>query len=167
MLFGLVLVLFTLAGCTLFEIRPVWFRLPVSAEAMLYDLQFSRTLWISGGIFVAVQLARLDGATRRPHGRRGYQILRIVECRTRPAVRPDQNRLHQRFSRKFHRYRSCRPDGKDDIVTANLGISAGRHVLLLHSRDVIHDFFVRELRTRQDIVPGMERSAGRSRRPSG
>jgi cytochrome c oxidase subunit II len=47
--------------------------------------------------------------------------------------------------------------GKDDIVTATLRIPAGRNVLLLlHSRDVIHDFFVPELRTKQDIVPGME-----------
>ncbi len=47
--------------------------------------------------------------------------------------------------------------GKDDIVTATLRIPAQRNVLLLlHSRDVIHDFFVRELRTKQDIVPGME-----------
>jgi cytochrome c oxidase subunit II len=29
-------------------------------------------------------------------------------------------------------------------------------LLRLDSRDVIHDFFVRELRTKQDIVPGME-----------
>ncbi len=49
------------------------------------------------------------------------------------------------------------PDGKDDVVTASLRVPAGRDVLLrLHSRDVIHDFFVRELRTKQDIVPGME-----------
>jgi cytochrome c oxidase subunit 2 len=49
------------------------------------------------------------------------------------------------------------PDGKDDIVMASLRIPAGRDVLLLlHSRDVVHDFFVRELRTKQDIVPGME-----------
>src|SRR5665213_196000 len=49
------------------------------------------------------------------------------------------------------------PDGRDDIVTASLRIPAGRDVLLLlHSHDVIHDFFVRELRTKQDIVPGME-----------
>ena len=39
----------------------------------------------------------------------------------------------------------------------SLRIPAQRDVLLLlHSRDVIHDFFVRELRTKQDIVPGME-----------
>jgi cytochrome c oxidase subunit II len=49
------------------------------------------------------------------------------------------------------------PAGKDDVVTATLRIPAGRDVLLLlHSRDVIHDFFVPELRTKQDIVPGME-----------
>lgn len=47
--------------------------------------------------------------------------------------------------------------GKDDIVTANLRVPANRDVLLLlHSRDVIHDFFVPELRTKQDVVPGME-----------
>jgi len=47
--------------------------------------------------------------------------------------------------------------GKDDIVTATLRAPAGREVLLLlKSRDVVHDFFVRELRTKQDIVPGME-----------
>jgi cytochrome c oxidase subunit 2 len=49
------------------------------------------------------------------------------------------------------------PAGKDDIVAASLRIPAGQKVLLLlHSRDVIHDFFVRELRTKQDIVPGLE-----------
>ena len=49
------------------------------------------------------------------------------------------------------------PAGRDDIVTATLRVPVGRDVLLLmHSRDVIHDFFVRELRTKQDIVPGME-----------
>jgi cytochrome c oxidase subunit II len=49
------------------------------------------------------------------------------------------------------------PAGKDDIVASTLRIPAGRKVLLLlHSRDVVHDFFVRELRTKQDIVPGME-----------
>jgi cytochrome c oxidase subunit 2 len=49
------------------------------------------------------------------------------------------------------------PAGKDDTVVASLRIPAGRDILLLlHSRDVIHDFFVRELRTKQDIVPGME-----------
>lgn len=47
--------------------------------------------------------------------------------------------------------------GKDDIVSATLRIPAGRPVkLALHSLDVIHSFFVRELRIKQDLVPGME-----------
>lgn len=49
------------------------------------------------------------------------------------------------------------PASKDDVVSASLKIPVGRHIkLILHSRDVIHNFFVRELRMKQDIVPGME-----------
>lgn len=48
------------------------------------------------------------------------------------------------------------PAGKDDIVSASLRVPAGRPVLLtLNSVDVIHSFFVRELRLKQDLVPGM------------
>ena len=49
------------------------------------------------------------------------------------------------------------PAGKDDIVNAALKVPVGKPILLiLRSRDVIHNFFVRELRMKQDIVPGME-----------
>jgi cytochrome c oxidase subunit 2 len=49
------------------------------------------------------------------------------------------------------------PVGRDDISTAALRVPAGRPVvLMLRSRDVIHNFFVRELRLKQDLVPGME-----------
>ena len=49
------------------------------------------------------------------------------------------------------------PAAKDDIVSASLKVPAGKPIkLILHSRDVIHNFFVRELRLKQDIVPGME-----------
>jgi cytochrome c oxidase subunit 2 len=45
---------------------------------------------------------------------------------------------------------------KDDIVSATLRVPVGRPVkLTLISRDVIHSFFVRELRLKQDLVPGM------------
>lgn len=47
-------------------------------------------------------------------------------------------------------------EGGDDIIAPILRIPAGRPVeLLLKSRDVIHNFFVRELRIKQDVVPGM------------
>jgi cytochrome c oxidase subunit II len=51
------------------------------------------------------------------------------------------------------------PDAKDDIVTAELAIPVNREVhLLMHSKDVGHSFFVRELRIHQDFVPGLDLS---------
>lgn len=48
------------------------------------------------------------------------------------------------------------PAGKDDLTAAVLRVPVGRQVeLQLKSRDVIHNFFVRELRLKQDVVPGM------------
>src|SRR5260370_30710140 len=48
------------------------------------------------------------------------------------------------------------PASKDDIVSPSLKIPAAHPIkLLIHSPDVIHNFFVRELRMKQDIVPGM------------
>ena len=49
------------------------------------------------------------------------------------------------------------PAGKDDIISASLKVPVGKPIkLIMHSRDVIHNFFVPELRMKQDIVPGME-----------
>ena len=48
------------------------------------------------------------------------------------------------------------PSGKDDIVVPTLTVPVNRQVeLLLRSQDVIHNFFVRELRLQQDAVPGL------------
>lgn len=52
---------------------------------------------------------------------------------------------------------STDPAGKDDLQVSQLTVPAGTHVvLILKSRDVIHNLFVRELRLKQDMVPGME-----------
>lgn len=48
------------------------------------------------------------------------------------------------------------PAGKDDIVTGTLAVPVNRRVeLLIRSQDVVHNFFVRELRLQQDAVPGL------------
>jgi cytochrome c oxidase subunit 2 len=49
------------------------------------------------------------------------------------------------------------PDGHDDIVTGGtLAVPVDKPVeLLIRSQDVIHNFFVRELRLQQDAVPGL------------
>jgi cytochrome c oxidase subunit II len=48
-------------------------------------------------------------------------------------------------------------DSKDDIVTAQMGVPVNREILLMmHSKDVGHSFYVRELRIQQDFVPGLD-----------
>lgn len=48
------------------------------------------------------------------------------------------------------------PAGADDIVVPTLTVPVSQEVeLLLRSQDVIHSFFVRELRLQQDAVPGL------------
>ncbi len=48
------------------------------------------------------------------------------------------------------------PTGTDDIVVPTLTVPVNQEVeLLLRSQDVIHSFFVRELRLQQDAVPGL------------
>lgn len=48
------------------------------------------------------------------------------------------------------------PAGKDDIVVPTLTVPVNREVqLMLRSQDVIHNFFVRELRLQQDATPGI------------
>jgi cytochrome c oxidase subunit 2 len=49
------------------------------------------------------------------------------------------------------------PASKDDVTSAALVLPVNRPVeLQLLSQDVIHGFYVRELRIQQDMVPGME-----------
>jgi cytochrome c oxidase subunit 2 len=48
------------------------------------------------------------------------------------------------------------PASKDDIVVPTLTVPVNHEIeLLIRSQDVIHNFFVRELRLQQDAVPGM------------
>jgi len=46
---------------------------------------------------------------------------------------------------------------KDDIVSPVIAVPANREIeLIIRSQDVTHSFYVRELRLKQDAVPGME-----------
>ena len=49
------------------------------------------------------------------------------------------------------------PAGKDDLVMDIMEVPVNRPVeVILRSKDVIHSFYVRELRLKQDAVPGLE-----------
>src|ERR1700691_284335 len=51
---------------------------------------------------------------------------------------------------------SSDPAGADDLVLPTMTVPVDREVeLLLRGQDVIHSFFVRELRLQQDAVPGL------------
>jgi cytochrome c oxidase subunit II len=46
---------------------------------------------------------------------------------------------------------------RDDLVSASLVLPVNQPVeLILNSQDVVHSFYVRELRVQQDMVPGMQ-----------
>ncbi len=48
------------------------------------------------------------------------------------------------------------PDSADDIVVPNMGIPVNQPIeLILHAMDVTHAYWVRELRLKQDLVPGL------------
>jgi cytochrome c oxidase subunit 2 len=48
------------------------------------------------------------------------------------------------------------PASKDDVVSPVMYVPVGREVeLLIRTQDVTHSFYVRELRLKQDAVPGM------------
>lgn len=48
-------------------------------------------------------------------------------------------------------------DSRDDIVTAEMAVPVNREILLLmHSKDVSHSFYVPALRIHQDFVPGLD-----------
>src|ERR1700726_32827 len=48
-------------------------------------------------------------------------------------------------------------DSKDDVVTAEMGIPINKEIhLLMHSKDLGHSFYVRELRVKQDFVPELD-----------
>ena len=208
MLPGLILLLITLAVSVLFYFPPVWFPHSITADALAFDRQFSRTLAVCAFIFVVLQvllavtiLRGRRGGTARAAGKplgwlelvwtlataAVFLTLAFTGSRSWAKV-PTKVKGEETIEVYAHQFawnfRYPGPDGKfgvtapkfisdaagnpfgidpadkagvDDIVTASLRIPAGRDVLLLlHARDVIHDFFVRELRTKQDIVPGME-----------
>jgi cytochrome c oxidase subunit 2 len=47
-------------------------------------------------------------------------------------------------------------DARDDIIVGTLTIPVNRPIFLtMHSKDMIHSFYVPELRIQQDIVPGL------------
>lgn len=206
---AITLVLITVLTCYFF-IKPIWwFPEAISADARDVDVQFMRTLWVTGITFVLSQLTLAWAVVRyRNRGQRagfshGNVTMEIIWTVATALVfiglgflaKGAWASLHFRgagpgalqievtgqqfawnirypgvdgvFGRTKPELMSDSggnpvgidpddPAGRDDLVMPVFSVPAGREVeLLLRSKDVTHSFFVRELRLKQDTVPGI------------
>ncbi len=207
----LALVLILLVGATVyaFAARLLPAPPPITSTGAQVDLQYDRTLFATGVIFILAQIGLGYAALRyRDRGQRAHFThgsnalellwttitiliflgLGVLGSKTWAAVRfasvpPGAIQIEATESQFVFNFRYPGPDGKfgrldpalvspptgnplgidpndpagkDDIVVPTLTVPVNRPIeMLLRSQDVIHNFFVRELRLQQDAVPGM------------
>ena len=212
MLAAVLVWLVTAVTVALFVIRRWWLPAAINEHARSWDTHFGITMWMTGAVFVAAQVAlgwvawryRSSSGPAVESGSHGNDRLELiwtgaaaivfigitalstaiwagVHLDKAPANALRIDTVAKQFAwnfryagpdGKFGRTKAALisdatgnpfglddtdPAGRDDIAVAALRVPAGQPVvLLLHSRDVIHNFFVRELRLKQDLVPGME-----------
>jgi len=212
MLVSVLVWLVTAVTLALFIVRRWWLPEAINAQARAWDSHFSLTMWITGAVFLAAQLAlgwvvlryRSSEPVAAESGSQGNNRLELIWTGAAALVfvglsalstaiwasvhldkaSPNALRIEAVAKQFAWNFRYAGPDGKfgrtkpelisdssgnpfglddtdpagrDDLAVAALRVPAGQPVVvLLHSRDVIHNFFVRELRMKQDLVPGME-----------
>jgi cytochrome c oxidase subunit 2 len=213
------LILFTAITVYLFVAKTWWFPPAITEVGKLIDTQFTRTLVITGIVFVLAQIGlawvvfRYRGSGKRASYSEGNTTMEIIWTLATVVLfvglglyaenawaivhftpaSPSAMQIEvigQQFKwsfrypgadAKFGRYKTVEqalaqrsrgnlsaspwqvdpadPDGKDDIVLgpgSTMAVPVNREVeLLIRSQDVTHSFFVRELRLKQDAVPGM------------
>ena len=153
------------------QILLAWTIIRARRRATASTTHTSRPLeytWLiaTGALFITLSIVGSRGWAKSPERKPGEEVIEVYAHQFAWNFRyPGPDGRFGRSDPKLISDAALNPIGidpgdpraKDDFVTASLRVPAGRDVLLLlHSRDVIHDFFVRELRTKQDIVPGME-----------
>jgi cytochrome c oxidase subunit II len=204
------LVLMTVVTVYIFMAKVWWFPPAITVLGHEIDAQFTRTLLITGIVFVMAQFGLALAVYKfRDHGQKatyfeGNNTMEIIWTLATVVLfvglglyaRNAWAQVHfmgaspgalpievtgQQFVWNF---RYAGPDGKfgrekpelvsastgnpvgldstdpasrDDVVTPVIAVPVNREVeLILRSQDVTHSFYVRELRLKQDAVPGME-----------
>ncbi len=218
MILALLLVILTAVTVYLFYARTWWFPPSITEHGHRIDEQFIRTMWITGVVFVASQLAlawavvKYRGRGQKSEYSHGNNTMEAVwtvativafvglgfwgksawaELHFQgPGPNPYQVEvIGEQFKWSFRlpgpdgqfgRYKSLDlvekeiaagrrsspwqldpsdPAGKDDIILpvgSNLAVPVNRPVqIFTMGKDVIHSFFVREIRVKQDAVPGL------------
>lgn len=207
--FALFLVIFTAVTVYLFLAKIWWFPAPITAFGSQYDVQFHRTLVITGIVFIVAQLGLALAIFRA--GDRGQKVTFFegnstmefvwtlatiilfvglglygehawAEAHFQGAapgalqveVTGQQFNWNFRYAGPDGKWGATKPElvsassgnplgidprdpaGKDDIVSPVMYVPVGREVeVLIRTLDVTHSFYVRELRLKQDAVPGM------------
>jgi cytochrome c oxidase subunit 2 len=180
-----ILVAFTFSTIYVFAARIWWPPETISPMGPAIDAQLIRTLIICGVIFFLAQLAlafvilRYRDRGQRAHYSHGNNTMEIISTsatailflalgiaaesawnfrypgpdgtfgRTDPTLINDSagNPLGVDFDD---------PAAEDDIITPVMAVPLNQEVeVILLSKDVLHSFFVRELRFKQDTVPGL------------
>ncbi|MGH9575143.1 MAG: cytochrome c oxidase subunit II [Candidatus Acidiferrales bacterium] len=210
LLFGLAILTLVALIVIVFVSRQYAAPAPITANARDIDHQYHLTLWITGILFVAAQLAlafavfafrdrgqrarffagnlaiEIAGGTAAIIiflglgflGRKAWAAVRYTGPPT-GSLQIEVTEMQFQFvfrypgpDGRFGRIDPAlisastgntlgidpnSPDGNDDIVTSGtLAVPVDRPIeLLLRSQDVVHSFFVRELRLQQDAVPGL------------
>lgn len=203
------IVVFTIITVYLFISRPWWFPPAITDFGHQIDAQFSRTLAITGTIFVLAQLGLALAIFKfRDRGQKAtffegnntmefvWTLATIVmfvglglygehawaEAHFQGAapgalqveVTGQQFVWNFRYAGPDGKFGSLKPElvsastgnplgldprdpsGKDDVVSPVLYVPVGREVeIIIRTQDVTHSFYVRELRLKQDAVPGM------------
>src|SRR5207247_1176451 len=132
MVVAIVLVLLVV-GSVLFHFLSPWYFTPIASNWSAMDDTISITFWVTGFVFVAINLFM------------AYAVIRTVDARhvsdKNPfGMNPDD------------------PNGQDDVLISSpeLHLPVGRPVkALLRSIDVLHDFAVPQFRAKMDLVPGL------------
>jgi cytochrome c oxidase subunit 2 len=204
------LALMTAVTVYIFAAKVWWFPLAITDLGHEIDAQFTRTLIITGIVFVLAQLGLALAVFRfRDHGQKvtyfeGNNTMEIAWTLATlvlfvglglyargawaqvhfqgaaPGALPIEITAQQfawnfRYAGPDGRFGQTKPErvsastgnpvgldptdpaSKDDIVSPVMAVPVGREVeLIIRSQDVTHSFYVRELRLKQDAVPGME-----------
>lgn len=208
-LFALLIIILVAFSAYSFSARAFRAPAPITTPGAALDHQYNLTLYVTGIVFILVQLAlaiaifRFRDRGQRARFSRGNNAAEIIwtsvtivvfivlaflgrkvwaESRlaspTANAIRIEvttsqfvYNFRYPGADGKFGRIDPSQisaatgnplgldasdPAGKDDIVAPELTVPVDRPVeLLIRSQDVVHNFFVRELRLQQDAVPGL------------
>ncbi len=180
----IVIWLITLVSTYFFVAKTWWLPMGASAAAAGIDHHFTVSFILMGVVFVAAQLAlgylawkyRAGGSSSKAEYSHGNTTLELVWTVLTAVLFVGMNLMSSSIwaSERFRQaeaeavhvevtgmqfawyFRYPGPASKDDVVSGVMVVPVNREVeVILRAHDVIHSFFVPQMRFKQDAVPGL------------